>query len=116
MSIAWYEIHVPDLDVAQRFYGAVFGWSFQPFRDGYAVASEGGRPICGLSADQGSPAGRSVRVYLATDELESVLDRVRTAGGEVTQERTLVNEEFGWFALFTDPSGLSLGVMTSKPA
>ena len=29
-ALTWNELYVPDLDAAQAFYGAVFGWSFAP--------------------------------------------------------------------------------------
>ena len=41
--MAWWEIPVPDLDDAMRFYGDAFGWGFEAFGDDYfaAIAPDG---------------------------------------------------------------------------
>lgn len=117
--IAWFEIQVPELEQAKSFYGAVFGWTFQPYGEGFEMAtSPDGQPVCGLDQSAGdvSPAGRHVRIYLATDELEGLLSRVTKAGGTVVAPRTLIDEENGWFATIADPSGMHLSLMTFKPA
>src|SRR5437588_10863773 len=33
-ALAWNELHVPDLDEAEGFYGQLFGWTTEPFGDG----------------------------------------------------------------------------------
>ncbi len=116
MRVDWFEIQVPDLADAQRFYGAAFGWTFSPMGEGYVVATEGGAPVAGLSETPGDTAGRHVRVYLGTDELEATLEKITKAGGSVVQGRTLITEEYGWYATVADPTGLQFGLMTSKPA
>ena len=37
-ALTWNELYVPDIDAAQAFYGAVFGWSFAPM-EGMATAA-----------------------------------------------------------------------------
>ncbi|MEQ7123917.1 VOC family protein [Actinopolymorpha sp. B11F2] len=117
--LAWWEIQVPDLDVAQAFYGAVFGWTFEPFEDGFVVAKTAdGTMVGGLdtSAGDAPPAGRRVHVYFRSDDLEATLRAVQAAGGAVVQPRTLISEGYGWFATAADPSGLQFGLVTDKPA
>lgn len=117
---SWWEIQVTDLDAAQKFYGAVFGWSFQPFGEAYvAAADESGNPGGGLytsDSDPGPSSGRAPRIYFDTDGLEALLQRVRDAGGKVTNERTLISPEMGWWADFEDPSGVRIGLSTDKAA
>jgi uncharacterized protein len=119
-TVTWWELQVPDLEQGKAFYGAVFGWTFQPFGDDFELASGAdGAPIGGLDGRTGkgeSPAGRGVRVYVQVEDLEATLAKVTAAGGAVTTPRTLITEEYGWFAYFTDPSGLTLGLATSNPA
>ena len=46
----WADVTTPDLDAAQRFYGAVFGWQFQgsgPEFGNYTMALKGGRTVAG---------------------------------------------------------------------
>jgi predicted enzyme related to lactoylglutathione lyase len=117
MSVAWFDIQVPDLEAAKSFYGAVFGWTFTPFGETFVtITTPDGNMIGGMDQVTGEPAGRQVRIYLATDELEGVLSRVEKAGGTVDTGRTLITEEYGWSATLVDPSGLKIGLWTSKPA
>ena len=113
-NVSWYDIAVPDLDAAQTFYSAVFGWTFQPFGDGYAVIQENGSGVGGLVKSDAEP-GRGTMVYFSTDELETVLDRAVAAGGSVASPRTAISEDMGWSAAFTDPSGVGVGLWTMKP-
>ena len=36
-ALVWNELHVPDLDAAQQFYGDVFGWVGEPAGEGYGI-------------------------------------------------------------------------------
>lgn len=50
-KMIWADLVTPDLVAAERFYGGLFGWSFEPIHAGalvYAVASIEGRPVGGL--------------------------------------------------------------------
>jgi uncharacterized protein len=50
-KVVWADLATPDLAVAERFYGGLFGWTFQAIHTGdsdYAVALADGRPIGGL--------------------------------------------------------------------
>lgn len=120
-TITWWELQISgELEAAKAFYAAAFGWTFQPMGDDFVMAvGADGMPMGGLDSGTHkgeSPAGRGVRVYVQVDDLEATLARITAAGGAVTTPRTLITEEFGWFATFTDPSGLTLGLATSNPA
>ena len=117
-TVTWWELQVDDLETAKRFYGTVFGWVFQPFGEGFEMASlPDGTPVGGLDSADGKgeqPAGRGVRVYVQVDDLEQTLDAITTNGGSVLEKRTLISEEYGWYALFADPSGLRIGLVSSN--
>ena len=119
-TVTWWELQVTDLEQAKTFYGSVFGWAFQPFGDGYAmVTAPDGTPLGGLDSDTGKgeqPAGRTSRIYVQVADLEQTLKAVESAGGSIVADRQLISEEFGWWAMFADPSGLKLGLVTSNPA
>ena len=47
-KVVWTDLVTPDLAVAERFYGELLGWTFQPVHAGaseYAVASASGSPL-----------------------------------------------------------------------
>lgn len=115
--VNWWEIEVPDLDEAGAFYGAVFGWTMVPFGDSSLFAMRGESMVCGLNRVEGEPSGRGVRAYLESTDMEATLARVQEAGGTVVTGRSLVDMDgdMGWWALFTDPSGVNLGLWTGTP-
>lgn len=119
-TVTWWELQVTDLEEAKRFYGSVFGWSFQSFGDGFEMAAApDGTPLGGLDSATGkgeSPAGRGARIYVKVSDLEQTLKAVASNGGAVEQSRTLISPEYGWWALFSDPSGLKIGLTTANPA
>jgi predicted enzyme related to lactoylglutathione lyase len=113
---SWCDIEVADLKQAESFYGAVFGWEFVPFGEDFAMATKDGALVCGLMKADGPVAGRGLRGYIATDDLEGTLQRVEAAGGSVAKARGEIGGGFGWWATFGDPSGVVLGLATDKPA
>src|SRR5690242_202069 len=57
----WHDLVTSDLEAAKKFYGAMFGWTFQDFQvkaGAYALASLEGKPVAGLL----NPGKRDVNV------------------------------------------------------
>jgi predicted enzyme related to lactoylglutathione lyase len=115
--VNWWEVEVTDLERAGAFYSAVFGWSMRPFGADAMFAMRGESMVCGLVRGEGPPQGRGVKAYLETTDMEATLGRVESAGGAVVHRRALVADDgsMGWWALFTDPSGVTLGLWTGNP-
>ena len=116
--VTWWEIQVPDLDAAKRFYGGLFGWTFKPFMEGYEAAHVGDAMVGGMVQTEGDPAGRHINVVFnldaGPDTLESALEKVVSLGGAVRQDRTNIGGDMGWFASVTDPSGLRFDLWTAR--
>jgi predicted enzyme related to lactoylglutathione lyase len=113
----WWEIPVPDLDDAKRFYGDVFGWTFQPFGEDYFAAFDpDGNMLGGIFKAPEEQLGNGVRITFSTDDLEGALERVTAAGGTVLTSRSEIGGDMGWWAAFTDPAGRWIGFSTSNPA
>ncbi len=115
-TVSWWELPVRDLEKAQDFYGAVFGWTFQPFAEGYQGIFNGSEMIGGLfeAADKVGSVG--VRVYVNVPDLEATLSAAEKAGGTVTVPRTEIGGDMGWWAEITDDGGSWLGLCTGRPA
>lgn len=112
----WWEIPVPDLDDAKRFYGHVFGWTFQPFGENYFAAfGPDGEMLGGIFQAPEDQLGNGVRITFSTDDLEAALERVTAAGGTVITPRSEIAPDMGWWAAFTDPAGRWLGFSTERP-
>jgi len=107
-SIDYVEIYVDDVSAAKKFYSGVFGWRFNDYGETYAgiQAPGGDGEVGGITV--GDARGGSPLVLVISDKLDTSLDAVKSAGGEVVE---------GPFAYpggrrfhFRDPSGNVLGV------
>lgn len=115
-TVTWWEIPVKDLEPAQAFYGGVFGWTFQPFGEGYAGVYSEGTMIGGLSQAGAEDGGEGVRVYVNVGDLEATLAAVEANGGAVKTPRQEVGGDMGWWANFIDSQGRVIGLCTMAPA
>jgi uncharacterized protein len=105
-SVTWWEIPAADLETAQRFYGAVFGWTFQPFGDGYVAAMNGSDMIGGIwqTTDEDS-VGDGIRIYVSVADLEATLAAVEANDGTTATGRKEIGGDMGWWASFRAPDG-----------
>ncbi len=104
-TVTWWEIPVKDLGEAQTFYGTVFGWTFEPFGEGYAGIYSDAAMIGGLSQAGAEDGGEGVRVYVNVADIEATLAAVEANGGAVKTPRQEVGGDMGWWANFTDNLG-----------
>ena len=83
-ELTFFELGVEDAEKARVFYGALFGWSFEPGPgDGFAISG----PIPG--GLHGGDPGASPYVFFAVDDIDAAADRGRGLGG------TLVDIDVG---------------------
>lgn len=81
----WIDLSTSDIDGAQRFYGAVFGWAFEsagPEYGGYVSAFVDGVQVAGLMPNDPQwdmPDGWTT--YLHTADVDATLRAVADAGG-----------------------------------
>lgn len=93
-DILWNELLTHDAEAAQGHYGALFGWTFEPWPSVigryYLIRRPGGRhPIGGLFEwPQGEP-GAGWFVYLGVDDLDRRIVHMRALGGRVGEVRTI---------------------------
>ena len=114
----WFELATVDLEQEKKFYGEVFGWTFQQLGQAdaqYTLIKNGDQNIAGLF--QVKPR-ESVKLGALWIGLMSVLDLNKTVdaakqlGGSVhTPATTLANR--GTYALLKDPEGAFFGVLKS---
>jgi predicted enzyme related to lactoylglutathione lyase len=105
------ELAAPELAAAKAFYADAFGWSFTDYGPDYsAIQRPGGEgEMGGLDPSRDAGPGHPL-VILYSDDLDSTLDSVRAAGGEITEGPF----EFpgGRRFHFVDPAGNQLAVWT----
>jgi len=103
------EVVGKDGDALQKFYGDVFGWSFETDNPGgYGMYRQDGLTGGVGAAQDGGPG--HVTFYVHADDPQAVLAKVEAGGGRVIMPLTKVAPETT-IALFADPEGHIVGLM-----
>jgi uncharacterized protein len=122
-AINWFEIPVSDFDRAKKFYETIFDYAMPenqmgPARMGFLLHDQqsGGRGGAIVHfPDFYTPSANGTLVYLNCEpDLQVVLDRVEKAGGKVLNQKTLVAENLGYWALIFDSEGNRIALHSMK--
>jgi predicted enzyme related to lactoylglutathione lyase len=109
----WADLSSTDLGASVGFYEALFGWRAEfdprPESGGYGQFRQGGKLVAGIGPTFGAAMPSVWNTYFATDDAESVTDKVKEAGGRVVIGPIQVFDE-GSMAVFQDPAGASFMV------
>jgi predicted enzyme related to lactoylglutathione lyase len=83
-ALCWNDLSTPDMDGAQAFYGALFGWTFTPMEGGdqpYVVISNKERANGGIRPLDPPGMPPNWAVYFAVEDLDASLARAEELGG-----------------------------------
>ena len=113
-ALNWFEIPAADITRAKKFYGTVFGVEMQDMGEmmgmkmvGFPSEMGNGKATGGLVESQmHKPSTEGAVVYLnANPSIQTVIDRIETAGGKVVMPKTQISPEIGCMAFFIDSEG-----------
>ncbi|MEU9143875.1 VOC family protein [Streptomyces sp. NPDC048349] len=108
----WVNLMARDLGAAQRFYGAVAGWTFRRARLGeaFSVAELDRVPVAGIGA-LASDLGVAVAwtPYFAVEDADAAVDRIRERSGTIAVGPVSFPTG-GRAALVADPDGAVFGI------
>ena len=108
-----FEIPTSDAQKSKIFYSKMFGWKMIESDPNYIMFStpddEGG----GFSTSI-KPTKDGVVLYIEVEDIEKKLKDIESAGGKKVKGKTGISEEFGFYALFTDPCGNIMGLWSKK--
>ncbi|WP_275562565.1 VOC family protein [Streptomyces sp. 5-6(2022)] len=108
----WADVLLSDLAAGRRFYGELFGWTFQEIATDYGTFTRallGGKDVAGLVP---KPDGRMPTVwniYFAARDAAATAVRIREAGGRVITPPVWI-DEFCVMATAADPGGAVFGI------
>ncbi|WP_413807768.1 VOC family protein [Streptomyces sp. OE57] len=108
----WADVLLSDLAAGRRFYGELFGWTFQEIATEYGTFTRallGGKDVAGLVP---KPDGRMPTVwniYFAAQDAAATAVRIREAGGRVITPPVWI-DEFCVMATAADPGGAVFGI------
>jgi uncharacterized protein len=112
-SVNWVEIPVLNFTRAKEFYSFIYDYempenTMDSGRMGFLPMDPESQGIGGaiVQGNEYIPTANGVKVYLnGGKDLNNVLNRVISAGGEIITKKTKINDEIGYFAVFEDTEG-----------
>lgn len=117
--IGWFEIKVTDFERAKNFYSQLFDWDFklsQGSKTIYWNVYTGENTVGGgfTKREFSEQIGQSIILYIEVDDINEKLKKVIELGGKIEQERTLISETAGYFALFRDLDNNVMGLWSKN--
>ncbi|CUQ66509.1 VOC family protein [Candidatus Nitrospira inopinata] len=112
-SIVWFEIPADDIERAKKFYGSLFGWTFDkipsPIYDYWHIDTGG--------ADASPDGGLMPRMhpqqpitnYVSVPSVSDAIAKVGQLGGTICKSKTAV-PGMGYFAICSDTEGNSFAL------
>ncbi|MCB5911694.1 VOC family protein [Streptomyces pinistramenti] len=107
----WVDVLLPDLDAGKRFYGALFGWTFDEGAaefGGYTQAFRDGRKAAGLMPRSNEEMPTGWGIFFATADIGRTATAIREAGGRIRHEAMRVGD-LGSMLIAADPAGAVFG-------
>jgi uncharacterized protein len=107
------QIPTTDFKKAQKFFGKLFGWTFQEMPDAkYLLFRPERQPNGSFYLTKKMPKKGQVNVYIQVQDIDAKLKEIKKARGTVVTRKTQVGD-MGWFAQFTTPDGCTLSLWES---
>ncbi len=118
-KVVWNDLITEDIDAARRFYGELFGWTFEsstrPGGRSYTLARSGKVYVAGLAHVGSRPDGKKLSrwlPYVSVADVDGAITRATGAGGTVAVGARDVN--LGRVAAIVDPEGAVVGLVRSR--
>lgn len=112
-ALNWFEIPATDINRAKNFYENIFSinmdtqemmgmhMAFFPYDPGSGKASG-----AVVKSDMHKPSQEGSIIYLnANPNMDNVINRIQTAGGQVVMPKTKISDDIGYMAFFVDSEG-----------
>lgn len=109
-TFSWVDLHTTDAAAAKKFYGELFGWTFDDMPAGpgmtYTMCKLNGETACALyrMGDNEKGAPPHWASYVTVDDIEETTRKAAASGGKVIEQPFDVMD-VGRMAVVQDPSG-----------
>ncbi|MBL1107458.1 VOC family protein [Streptomyces sp. 5-8] len=105
----WVDAELPDVEAGKRFYGELFGWTFEEAYGSSVWALLAGDRVASLAPKTDGRMPTVWTVSFATTDAEALGRRITAAGGRMVMAPFPVGD-LGTAALATDPEGAVFGL------
>ena len=117
-SVAWFEIGTDDPDTVERFYGELFGWTFQKDEEGgmeyRMVTTPGAEQPSGGVMSTGGKFPNYAAFYVLVEDVAATVAKAERLGAKALVPPTTAPDGLV-FAQLHDPSGNQIGLFTPTP-
>jgi len=117
-SIVHFEIPADDVERAQKFYRAAFGWKISdPWKMNYFMVETKKKGEDGINGGlmlRKNP-GQPFMNYISVRSIDDSIKKVQQAGGSICMPKTEIGQGMGWIAAFQDTEGNLMGFHQSPP-
>jgi len=112
-SFVHVEIHSNAPEKTKSFLRDVFDWKWQDMPEmNYSMFEAPSAPGGGLQKAENLPAG--VLDYILCEDIDGTLRKIQSSGGAVVMPKAEI-PGMGWFAVFQDPTGITLALYENAP-
>jgi len=114
-ELCYVEFYSSDFKGTGKFFSDVFGWQTTPSMNNYLSWSAGDSPLGGGFSSEGvDKQGPHTLAYIHVEDIEAALKAVNEHGGGTVLPKTKISDEYGFFAIFTEPGGTAVGLWSKS--
>jgi predicted enzyme related to lactoylglutathione lyase len=114
-EISWQELITSDSAAAIAYYTKLFGWTTQPFRDGYTMFVQDGVPFGGVMEAPVAEIPTHWKTYVIVENLDASIAQAKELGGTLCWGPEEI-PDVGRIAIVQDPTGAVIGLHEQPPA
>ncbi|MFH1891540.1 MAG: VOC family protein [Candidatus Zixiibacteriota bacterium] len=109
-TLCHFEISTKDPAKAEKFYTDLFGWKItHDMGDDYLFVNTGQEPSGALGKSDNIKLGDNINMYFQVDDCTAYLKKAVSLGATLVKAKTEIPGH-GWYGLFTDLDGNSIGL------
>ena len=109
------EIPSKDFEKARKFYGDLFGWTFNEMKEWNYMMFKAPDGIGGgfdKSYDISSKPG--IVFYIEVEDIEATIKKAESLGGKCIKPKTQISPDYGYLAFLGDLDGNHIGLWSKK--
>jgi predicted enzyme related to lactoylglutathione lyase len=115
-SISWSELITSDVPAAKKFYGQLFGWTFEdmPVEEStYTVVTANDDEIAGIMPfpPEAPPMPPNWGLYITVDNVDAVAEQATGLGAKIAMPPRDI-PEVGRFCVLQDPQGAFVSIIS----
>ena len=107
------EIPTTDAKKSKEFYTKMFGWKTEEAMPSYMMFNAPDGPGGGFTTTI-KPTKDGIILYIEVEDINKKFEEIEKTGGEKLVSKTKISDEHGFYGIFADPCGNSIGLWSKK--